>query len=396
MARNYMQHQGWHLRAGSSLDYRQSTDAQSNYSFSSGVSSQNHLWGTNSSSEITDWNQVLSTEPVIATDSTYHDLRNDDLKYPHIAARDIADNNPDSFRGYESMPPSGLCEVVHRKSVNGSELELNSSLSATTHPEQTLKSDSYSPGPMPDPASLSGDWNSSSTFPTPIGGISPYSVSSSLYLDTLSPLLSKSTLGTYASDHSESLGMKALFIPNTRTTHNGNDLPVAHLQARCAGYGPSNSRGPQLKVVRNDEPASVSSSHNNGSVQGSWAKSHTSIHFHPSFNETLQIPRTVDAQAQRKQNDDLLIQGKKEGLTYKEIRKRMVGQKPAESTLRGRYRSLTKQRKDRVRKPIISATRPARGNGWTSTSAFDCPLMASCQYAPHFSCHDQESHRPER
>ena len=63
------------------------------------------------------------------------------------------------------------------------------------------------------------------------------------------------------------------------------------------------------------------------------------------------IARTVDAQAERKADDEILLDGKKDGLTYKEIRKKLHV-KCAESTLRGRYRSLTKARKDRVRKPV--------------------------------------------
>ncbi|PSN63206.1 hypothetical protein BS50DRAFT_591389 [Corynespora cassiicola Philippines] len=58
-----------------------------------------------------------------------------------------------------------------------------------------------------------------------------------------------------------------------------------------------------------------------------------------------------DIQAQRKEEDEVLLKGKAEGLTYKEIRKRLKTP-VAESTLRGRFRSLTKARKDRVRKPV--------------------------------------------
>lgn len=53
----------------------------------------------------------------------------------------------------------------------------------------------------------------------------------------------------------------------------------------------------------------------------------------------------------RKKEDHILLEGKRRGLTYKEIRKKL-GTDVAESTLRGRYRSLTKARKDRVRKPV--------------------------------------------
>lgn len=46
----------------------------------------------------------------------------------------------------------------------------------------------------------------------------------------------------------------------------------------------------------------------------------------------------------------LLIEWKRAGLSYKEI-KRIGGFKEAESTLRGRFRTLTKAKEHRVRKP---------------------------------------------
>ncbi|KAK4238970.1 hypothetical protein C8A03DRAFT_32969 [Achaetomium macrosporum] len=54
--------------------------------------------------------------------------------------------------------------------------------------------------------------------------------------------------------------------------------------------------------------------------------------------------------ADRMSKDDFLVRQKQLGLTYKEIR-RMGGFTEAESTLRGRYRTLTKSREARVRKP---------------------------------------------
>jgi hypothetical protein len=67
----------------------------------------------------------------------------------------------------------------------------------------------------------------------------------------------------------------------------------------------------------------------------------------------FQVPRTMDAQALRKLDDDILLRGKQEGLTYKQILEKL-SVKAAESTLRGRYRSLTKPRLARVRKPTWS------------------------------------------
>lgn len=59
---------------------------------------------------------------------------------------------------------------------------------------------------------------------------------------------------------------------------------------------------------------------------------------------------SVPPTAQRIEEDRILLEGKEKGLTYKTIRK-MMQSNIAESTLRGRYRSLTKEKKDRVRKP---------------------------------------------
>ncbi|CAN9303932.1 unnamed protein product [Alternaria alternata] len=83
-----------------------------------------------------------------------------------------------------------------------------------------------------------------------------------------------------------------------------------------------------------------------------WNGSRTSAHTQDRIQDKFQVPRSAGAQAQREHNDQVLIEGKRRGETYKEIKLKMVGEKPAESTLRGRYRSLTKARKDRVRKPV--------------------------------------------
>jgi hypothetical protein len=68
-------------------------------------------------------------------------------------------------------------------------------------------------------------------------------------------------------------------------------------------------------------------------------------------NDLVQDHAPPTANTQRTKEDQILLEGKRAGLTYKEI-KRQMNSKVAESTLRGRYRSLTKERKDRVRKPV--------------------------------------------
>ncbi|KAJ6134513.1 hypothetical protein N7523_000835 [Penicillium sp. IBT 18751x] len=53
--------------------------------------------------------------------------------------------------------------------------------------------------------------------------------------------------------------------------------------------------------------------------------------------------------------DALLIEWKRRGLSYKDI-KQIGGFKEAESTLRGRFRTLTKAKEQRVRKPKWTET----------------------------------------
>jgi len=61
--------------------------------------------------------------------------------------------------------------------------------------------------------------------------------------------------------------------------------------------------------------------------------------------------QVMDAAVQRKEDDETLLDGKRANLTYKEIREKLHV-KCAESTLRGRFRSLMKPRQERVRKPV--------------------------------------------
>ncbi|KAF2751964.1 hypothetical protein M011DRAFT_473257 [Sporormia fimetaria CBS 119925] len=75
-----------------------------------------------------------------------------------------------------------------------------------------------------------------------------------------------------------------------------------------------------------------------------------SSHPVPQSSQREQVSAASTA-SRRKMEDQVLLEGKKKGLTYKEIKKQLGGN-VAESTLRGRYRSLTKPRKDRVRKPV--------------------------------------------
>lgn len=112
---------------------------------------------------------------------------------------------------------------------------------------------------------------------------------------------------------------------------------------------PFRPRNPPVTSV----PSSFSTAYQNPNASSasrgppSWGGPQTNF----PIQDRAQSHRVVDSHTQRKADDQILLEGKKNGLTYKEIRKRMYT-KCAESTLRGRYRSLTKARQDRVRKPV--------------------------------------------
>ncbi|GES58843.1 hypothetical protein ATEIFO6365_0003012600 [Aspergillus terreus] len=70
----------------------------------------------------------------------------------------------------------------------------------------------------------------------------------------------------------------------------------------------------------------------------------------PMERELFQAERSGKAPWHRDTKNAFLIECKRRGLSYKDI-KRIGGFKEAESTLRGRFRTLTKSKEQRVRKP---------------------------------------------
>ena len=82
-----------------------------------------------------------------------------------------------------------------------------------------------------------------------------------------------------------------------------------------------------------------------------YAEQHIELTTRTCTRIDTQLSPTPESRPQRQDEDKMLLEGKAGGLTYKEIKKKMRTS-VAESTLRGRYRSLTKDRKDRVRKPV--------------------------------------------
>lgn len=96
---------------------------------------------------------------------------------------------------------------------------------------------------------------------------------------------------------------------------------------------------------------SVQYDHNNGfAAHPSQPRCHTT-----TWNQPFQPPAVYDdtkaVDNKRVEKDDLLVQWKRAGMSYRQIRDK-GGFTEAESTLRGRFRTLTKNREERVRKPL--------------------------------------------
>ena len=105
--------------------------------------------------------------------------------------------------------------------------------------------------------------------------------------------------------------------------------------------------------VRPASNTTASPAQGDNSIQSHQTASYPTLPTHNQPQVRFQTSTSAaNVQAQRAYNDELLIEGKKKGLTYKDIRKKWKGIPPKESTMRGRHRSLTKARKDRVRKPV--------------------------------------------
>ena len=69
-----------------------------------------------------------------------------------------------------------------------------------------------------------------------------------------------------------------------------------------------------------------------------------------SSSDSSRTSPSEQAQHHRNANDDFLVKSKLAGMSYKDIRRR-GNFVEAESTLRGRFRTLTKHKAARVRKP---------------------------------------------
>jgi hypothetical protein len=135
-----------------------------------------------------------------------------------------------------------------------------------------------------------------------------------------------------------------------------HDISPGTTQWCPPGYSPGHSGLPptppnaQTAFHRQANMLESSNDHRTKLSQAQWTGFVTEM---PERDEQDDPPvmQNADPDTRRKSDDEILMKCKAEGITYKEIKKRLRT-KVAESTLRGRYRALTKPRKDRVRKPV--------------------------------------------
>jgi hypothetical protein len=109
------------------------------------------------------------------------------------------------------------------------------------------------------------------------------------------------------------------------------------------------ARDPQLAFDRSPNPYLAPLERRSRQRQEQWSNKNA-IPAQSHFQTRFMAPPTDSEKAQRSEDNKILLDMKRDGYTYRDIRKKLGG-KVAESTLRGRYRSLTKPRSARVRSP---------------------------------------------
>lgn len=319
---------------------------------------------------------LVPTDPLMLLAENAHFSRNGDLMYSQFAAHDmvVKDSYVYPEASYLTPGTNGTPQGLYR---TGSKQNMSVSLSPGSYFSTPREPEPLSPCSLPEQALQGLDWSHYSTPCPTMRRSSPQSAPSG-YSITSAP----TSRGVFSGENR--------FLAQTHKVCNDMLMPSAsavyvegedyglpspdgsgyngsgythpeHVTAHVSPqYLPSYSaQQPDLSLSVSNVPhpssyldqSSVASNTNNSQVVYSCGV----VASMENQENQDQSSRVTDTEAQKRLNDRILIQGKTDGLTYKEIRRKLVGEKPAESTLRGRYRSLTKARKDRVRKPVWSA-----------------------------------------
>ena len=360
-----MQPQPWTLQSSPSGDAKPAVTVRNDPSTSL-IYPSDQTWSdaTDASSSF-NWHQAIQqVEPYIVHGSELQFDTNRNLLYNHAVTQNgVAKGYQYTDEGlWVQSPLNGLPRVLN---TGQSGTAIRTSISPKSYASDDFDN-SYSPGSMPDQTSPAGNWHAYPTSsPNPVvpsPQTESYNTDGDLtglpQMETSVPIALLPSAGCngqgqvsriteeapmsgseYSYSHTSSPGASQWYLPNY--LHDISALPlrprnaIAYTNHPASDTSPSHTYNDRRSQCRPDP----------------WTSSQV-VPTQDRMQTRFQLPRSATAQAQRDHNDRLLIEGKKKGETYKEIKMKMVGEKPAESTLRGRYRSLTKARKDRVRKPV--------------------------------------------
>ncbi|KAG9187725.1 sulfate adenylyltransferase (ADP) / ATP adenylyltransferase [Alternaria panax] len=362
---SYMQTQPWGLQHVEQEDAKPTTAAPTTpnpniHTYSSG---QNWSGGYDTSFDWPHALQQAGTFIVPHSESQFH--QNHALVYNATfpTQNTVGKSYGDERTAWASPELSGLPRGLGDRSVLGTSIPLSPKSYVSDEFGNT-----YTPGSMLDQASPTGDWNgyiatthSAALTPPSCRPFLAQKIDNDVGLSGL-PRTRASMGMTTVPSNSSSRPDPVPIAPLDDDQQSGSEY--SHSQHSSAGqsswYHGDYSYDASNVPYRSQDVATYNNSSSDTSLPATsavrptqhrsapWNDSRPSVHTQSRIQDRLQVPRSAVAQAQREHNDQLLIEGKKRGETYKEIKLKMVGEKPAESTLRGRYRSLTKARKDRL------------------------------------------------
>jgi hypothetical protein len=313
---------------------------------------------------------IQQLEPYIMPEVDDQFRRNQELVYNPIAAQNTVVKGINAYGDGASWSPSGVNGLPRGASTSGSDADSNNSLSPKSYISDDLEH-SYSPGPMSDYASPVVNFHGypkgspNNGPPSHFGSYPVQKMEDNTHL----PMSSNMAMAVVSSTRFKKHGDTITTFEDTQQSGSEYSFSQGSSPRASSWYAPNYShqlsglplrqRDTQGHMFHSASDTSLSSANNDRSTQyrsAPRADSRANTSTHNRMQDRFQVPRNADTQAQRQENDRLLLEGKQNGWTYKMIRGMIKGEQPAESTLRGRYRSLTKDRKDRVRKPVWTKT----------------------------------------
>ncbi|XP_014551635.1 hypothetical protein COCVIDRAFT_42072 [Bipolaris victoriae FI3] len=329
----------WPLQPAPADDVKPSGTAPVGSSPGMAYSSDRSWSGAAGVSTSFDCHQVIQqVEPYILRQSDSQFGQNSDVMYNHLAAQNAIPKGC----GYAAPATRALAHL--NGLPQGENPILSTAAMCTSISPKSFTSDefdnSYSPESMPDQASPSYNWDTTPMY-------SPNTVVSSLKHETYYADAGLRGMSQMEGTLGLSLALSTDHTARGQTIQIPRKGPVSAPE-HCYSHASNQGASPWCN------PKYFSSADIIWGMQ-SHSPIETESHAAPTQDRILprfQAPRRANTQGQRERNDRVLIEGKKRGETYKEIKKKLIGEDPAESTLRGRYRSLTKDRRDRVRKPV--------------------------------------------